>query len=141
MSQSFISNKSSSWMQSRRIEQYIGRALRNMRVNSGLRMIDLARVAGTSYQQIYKIEMGINRLTLSRFHIFMKYLGVSPRSFYEMVFETDWEKGMRLENPLNTEFLAIIYELSEEERAVIFDVITIIRRAGKKRRIDRKHKE
>lgn len=134
MSQKFIIKKTLDRFKLRQIEQRIGNTLRDARMHLGFSMVDLANAAGTSHQQIHKIERGINRLTLSRFHIFVTHLGISARSFYETAFDADWEKGIQLESSFKVKLFAVICELNEEERTVIFDLIRVIRRANKRHR-------
>jgi len=93
MAEKSVASKLSNRKRLRKIEQRIGRALYNVRNDLGLSMADLVRAASITHQQIYKIERGVNRLTFSRFHIFMRHMGISPQLFYEMVFETGWKTG------------------------------------------------
>lgn len=106
-----------------KLERRIGRTLRAVRMDLGYSMSDLACVAGVTHQQIYKIERGVNRLSLSRFYMFMRYFSLSPRSFYETAFGTDWDSGAQLKSTFKKRLFAIIQELSEEERALVFEDI------------------
>jgi len=68
------------------VEQRIGQTLRKIRLQKEMTLEDLATATGTSHQQIYKIEHGINRLSLSRFYTLMVYLDVTPDVFLQQVF-------------------------------------------------------
>jgi len=131
MSQNLVNNTKPESAELYQIEQRIGRTLRSVRIDKGLSMRELARAAGTSHQQIHKIERGLNRLTFSRFHIFMKHLNISPRSFYEAAFETDWEEGAKLENSSRVKLYKFIRDLDEEQRLIIFNIAKNFLRTNK----------
>ncbi|AQS42178.1 MAG: Putative DNA-binding protein [Candidatus Tokpelaia hoelldobleri] len=71
------------------VEQRIGQMLREIRLQKEMTLEELATAAGTSHQQIYKIERGINRLSLSRFYTLMVYLDIAPEVFLHQVFSQD----------------------------------------------------
>ena len=69
---------------------YIGKKLRERRLELRLKQIDLAKALGLTSQQIFKYENGIDRVPASRLYEFSRLLSV-PLSFF---FEED-EAGMQ----------------------------------------------
>jgi len=60
-----------------RIDREIGGVLRRVRLGAGLSQQAVARLVGTSFQQIQKYERGVNRVPLSRLILFCEALDVT----------------------------------------------------------------
>jgi transcriptional regulator with XRE-family HTH domain len=65
------------------IDRRVGEAIRAWRLARGMRLVELARRLGISYQQVQKIERGENRVTAGRLYTIARALGTSPDSFYD----------------------------------------------------------
>lgn len=66
------------------IDIYVGRRLRSRRVEVGMSQKELGKFLGiASHQQIQKFENGTNRISLVRFYIIARVLGVSMDYFFE----------------------------------------------------------
>lgn len=63
------------------IDKTIGRALRAKRLSQGRSMDDVSAAIDISYQMLQKIEMGVNRLTVSRLIEIAGYTGMDAGAF------------------------------------------------------------
>jgi transcriptional regulator with XRE-family HTH domain len=61
-------------------DKAIGLRLRALRANAGMTQGALARMVGTSYQQLHKYERGVNRIAAGRLSTLAAALGVPPSS-------------------------------------------------------------
>ena len=59
--------------------------VRELRIDAGLTMHDVADALGVSYQQVYKYETGQNRFSAGAIAIVARRLNVEPSAFYESV--------------------------------------------------------
>jgi len=64
------------------IDDYVGGRIRERRIMLGLTQQKLAEMIGVSYQQAYKYERGVNRLSAGRLFEVARALSVPPY-FYE----------------------------------------------------------
>jgi transcriptional regulator with XRE-family HTH domain len=92
----------------RRRGLYIGARLRQRRIELGLTQADLSDKIGVTYQQEYKYERGINRISAERLYQIAECLGVPITYFYEGI--TDETKVS--EGPHNRLRLAIGRDLA-----------------------------
>ena len=65
------------------VDRHVARRLRERRVALGLTQGQLAARIGVTYQQVYKVEAGVNRLTVGQLAGLAEALGVGPAHFYE----------------------------------------------------------
>ena len=70
---------------------YIGKKLRERRMNLKLKQKDLAKALNIASQQIFKYENGIDRVPASRLYKFSKLLSV-PLSFFFNEGDADMQK-------------------------------------------------
>lgn len=67
----------------RKIEQHVGRRIRERRTLLGLTQQQLAELIGVTYQQAHKYERGINRISAARLHALSHVLGVDANYFFD----------------------------------------------------------
>ena len=65
------------------VDRHVAAKLRERRVALGLTQQQLAELVGIAYQQLYKYEKGVNRLSAGRLHALARALGVDVGYFYE----------------------------------------------------------
>jgi transcriptional regulator with XRE-family HTH domain len=65
------------------VDRHIGARLRQRRLELGLSPRRLAELVGVSYQQAYKYEAGVNRISAGRLHVTARALGVELGYFFE----------------------------------------------------------
>jgi len=65
------------------IDDYVGGRIRERRIMLGLTQQKLAEMIGVSYQQAYKYERGVNRLSAGRLFEVARALSVPLPYFYE----------------------------------------------------------
>ena len=65
------------------IDRHVGARMRERRTMLGLSSQQVAEVLGITYQQLYKYEKGVNRISAGRLHALARALGVEPGYFYE----------------------------------------------------------
>jgi transcriptional regulator with XRE-family HTH domain len=65
------------------VDRHVARRMRERRLALGLSQDDLAARLGTTYQQLHKYEVGVNRITVGRLHAAAEALGVDVGHFYE----------------------------------------------------------
>jgi transcriptional regulator with XRE-family HTH domain len=65
------------------VDRHVGARLRDRRIMLGLSQKQLAESLGLSFQQVYKYERGINRVTSGRLYDFAQVLGVDVGYFFE----------------------------------------------------------
>jgi transcriptional regulator with XRE-family HTH domain len=65
------------------IDDYVGGRIRERRIMLGLTQQKLAEMIGVSYQQAYKYERGVNRLSAGRLFEVARALSVPLTYFYE----------------------------------------------------------
>lgn len=62
------------------LDRRFGKVLRDMRIERGLSMQEVASKTSITYQQLQKYEAGINRVSISRLFEIADALEVSPAS-------------------------------------------------------------
>ena len=67
----------------RGIDHHIAARVRERRTVLGLTSQQVAEVLGITYQQLYKYEKGVNRISAGRLHALARALGVDIGYFYE----------------------------------------------------------
>ena len=67
----------------RGIDHHIAARMRERRTVLGLTSQQVAEVLGITYQQLYKYEKGVNRISAGRLHALARALGVDIGYFYE----------------------------------------------------------
>jgi transcriptional regulator with XRE-family HTH domain len=65
------------------IDHHIATRLRERRTMLGLTQQQVAGMLGITYQQLYKYEKGVNRISAGRLHALARALGVDVGYFYE----------------------------------------------------------
>jgi len=65
------------------VDRHVAARLRERRVALGLTQQQVAEVLGITYQQLYKYEKGVNRISAGRLHALARALGVDIGYFYE----------------------------------------------------------
>lgn len=65
------------------IDAHLGEKIKLARQSAHVTQEQLARALGISYQQIQKLESGINRLPASRLYRIARYLGYDITFFYQ----------------------------------------------------------
>lgn len=63
------------------LDKEMGKYIRNLRLERGMRQSDLGSSLGVSFQQIQKYERGINRMSVSMFLVICQTLNVHPMDF------------------------------------------------------------
>ena len=67
------------------VDDYVGRRVRQRRLEIGLSQSELTNAAGITFQQIQKYENGSNRVSASRLFGMAQRMGVTPDYFFEGV--------------------------------------------------------
>jgi transcriptional regulator with XRE-family HTH domain len=65
------------------IDHHIAARMRERRTMLGLTLQQVAGMLGITYQQLYKYEKGVNRISAGRLHALARALGVDIGYFYE----------------------------------------------------------
>ena len=65
------------------IDHHIAARMRERRTMLGLTSQQVAELLGITYQQLYKYEKGVNRISAGRLHALARALGVDIGYFYE----------------------------------------------------------
>jgi transcriptional regulator with XRE-family HTH domain len=65
------------------IDHHIAARMRERRTTLGLTSQQVAGMLGITYQQLYKYEKGVNRISAGRLHALARALGVDIGYFYE----------------------------------------------------------
>ncbi len=65
------------------VDDYVGRRIRQGRLELGQPQSDLANALGISFQQIQKYENGTNRVSAGRLYAVAQHLGVTFDYFFE----------------------------------------------------------
>jgi transcriptional regulator with XRE-family HTH domain len=65
------------------IDHHIAARMRERRTMLGLTSRQVAGMLGITYQQLYKYEKGVNRISAGRLHALARALGVDIGYFYE----------------------------------------------------------
>ena len=67
------------------VDNYVGRRVRQRRLELGQSQADLADALGITFQQIQKYEHGSNRVSAGRLYAMARYLGVTLDYFFDGV--------------------------------------------------------
>jgi DNA-binding XRE family transcriptional regulator len=65
------------------IDHHIAARMRERRTMLGLTSQQVAGMLGITYQQLYKYEKAVNRISAGRLHVIARALGVAPAYFFE----------------------------------------------------------
>jgi transcriptional regulator with XRE-family HTH domain len=65
------------------VDRYVGARMRERRIMLGLSQVELAKLAGVTYQQMHKYEAGINRVSAGRLYRIAQALGAEAGYFFE----------------------------------------------------------
>ena len=65
------------------VDRHIAARMRERRTMLGLTLQQVAGLLGITYQQLYKYEKGVNRISAGRLLAFARALGVEPAHFFE----------------------------------------------------------
>ena len=65
------------------VDLYVGKRLKQKRLERGISQDNLASSVNLTFQQVQKYEKGINRVSSSKLYDFAKFLGVDIRYFFE----------------------------------------------------------
>ena len=86
--------------QSTLVDIHIGSRLRQRRTELGISQPELAASLGLTYQQLYKYEQAVNRISAGRLYELSKLLNVPITFFFEDIAETDTKaKSPKLSEP------------------------------------------
>jgi transcriptional regulator with XRE-family HTH domain len=69
-------------MKSNYINEYAGKAIRNLRQSKNLTLSEVAQRVRISYQQLQKYEKGVNRLSIDKLYEISKFLGIEVYNFF-----------------------------------------------------------
>lgn len=69
-------------MSSINVNEYAGKAIRELRLSKNLTLNELAAKIKISYQQLQKYEKGTNRLSIDKLYEISKYLGMEVYNFF-----------------------------------------------------------
>jgi len=69
-------------MQSNYINEYAGKAIRNLRQSKNMTLSEVAQRVKISYQQLQKYEKGVNRLSIDKLYDIAKFLGIEIYNFF-----------------------------------------------------------
>lgn len=89
------------------IDLYLAKRLRQIRIEAGMSQEELSDLAGLTFQQIQKYEVGKNRIPASRLFEFSQILQRPLADFFEkikadrMYYNYDFEKDKNLESKSN----------------------------------------
>lgn len=89
------------------IDLYLAKKLRQIRIESGMSQEELSDLAGLTFQQIQKYEVGKNRIPASRLFEFSQILQRPLADFFEkikadrMYYNYDFQKDKNLESKSN----------------------------------------
>jgi transcriptional regulator with XRE-family HTH domain len=67
------------------VDRRIGKVLRDTREDAGISRRELGKALGVSDQQIYKYELGYNRLSVGALLKIFKFMDISLMSFFEQI--------------------------------------------------------
>lgn len=70
----------------------IGEQIKELREDRDLTQTDIARVLGTTQQQIYKYEKGIQEMTIGRLKTLCEFYGVSADYILGLPKGLKWER-------------------------------------------------
>ena len=79
-------------MHNANINEYVGKAIRNLRQSKNLTLNEVAGRIKISYQQLQKYEKGTNRLSIDKLYDIAKFLGIEIYNFFpgaNMSFDSD----------------------------------------------------
>jgi len=103
------------------IETIVGSQLFSTRLNRGMSRADLGNSVDVTQQQIQKYEDGSNRISLGRFYLICKNLGIKPSAILDGIddyikhpIKVRIVKSERLILELNRSFLKIKSNLHQE---------------------------
>ena len=65
------------------VDRHIAARMRERRTTLGLTLQQVAGMLGITYQQLYKYEKGVNRISVGRLYAMARALGVDIGYFYE----------------------------------------------------------
>ncbi|MGE5505370.1 MAG: helix-turn-helix domain-containing protein [Actinomycetota bacterium] len=108
-----------------RIDEHVGRRIRERRIMLGLSQQALASLIGVTYQQAHKYERGINRLSASRLFDISVALGVDISFFFDGIEGGD-AGGGRLQAPQRQclEFVQNFNSIDNERHRDALSVLT-----------------
>ena len=66
-----------------RLNEVLGQRIKELRLVQGLSLTDLAQGIGITYQQLQKIEQGVNRVSATRLFLIAEFLEMPVNWFYE----------------------------------------------------------
>ncbi|MGH9436697.1 MAG: helix-turn-helix domain-containing protein [Terriglobia bacterium] len=104
-----------------KIDQHVGRRIRERRIMLGLTQQQLAGIIGITYQQVHKYEYGINRVSAGRLFQIARALSAPISYFYEGV----GEEGPRPVTPhqrMLLEHAGVFSNLSKKNRQIVADL-------------------
>jgi transcriptional regulator with XRE-family HTH domain len=108
-----------------RVDEHVGRKIRERRIMLGLSQQALASLIGVTYQQAHKYERGINRLSASRLFDIAEALGVDISFFFDGI---EGEAGRKLLQPQRQclEFVQNFNSIDNERHREALSVMTRI---------------
>ena len=71
----------------------LGRLLKSLREERGLRQADVAQLAGFGQSDVSKVESGERGIRFVELDFYAKALGVDVGTLAKIMFETMWEQG------------------------------------------------
>lgn len=69
-------------MKNNYINEYVGKAIRNLRQSKNLTLNEVAVRVRISYQQLQKYEKGTNRLSIDKLYDIARFLGIEVYNFF-----------------------------------------------------------
>lgn len=78
------------------LDREVGRLLRELRIDRHCSQTDAAAAVGITYQQLAKIERGINRISVGRLIKYLQFLNMPISGFFEQIGQQhDWSTQLR----------------------------------------------
>lgn len=80
------------------IDVYVGKRIKEIRKNRGMRQRELGKATGVKFQQIQKYEDALNRVSASRLYMICETLGVTIAELFPEM-EKSESKGKKVRRP------------------------------------------
>ncbi len=111
-------------LMSHQIDTYVGKRIRERRLEKGLTQKELADATGVKFQQIQKYETGMNRVSASRMWEISLELGVPITYFFEELHITRFPNDlMRLLTEENIVIIELLERLSSEQKLNLIGIV------------------
>lgn len=113
------------------VDTHVGQRLRTLRNLRGLTQVDIAKVAGISFQQIQKYELGRNRISASKLFEIATALDVAPSYFFDGLEAPGESADIAPHSPEEAALLANFRALDKSTRAAVSNILDAAAKAQK----------